>query len=530
MQSKILGGRYHIINELGSGAFGKTYLAEDRHRPGNPVCVVKQLIPQVVNQITLRLFNAEAEILEKLGNHDRIPRLFAHFQENQEFYLVQEFISGHNLEEELPPSQQWSEDRVIHLLREILEVLAFVHQQNAIHRDLKPENIRRRQDGKIVLIDFGAVKQIGTQVTNATISPISSNTISVGTPGYMPSEQRNGKPKFSSDVYAVGMIGIQALTGIYPYLLPEDADAEIIWRNRANVSSNLADILDKMVRYDFRQRYLSAVEALAAIMALVTPVSPSNRANLLDQCRLLVEFKRYEEAIKCYEDAIISQPNSHEAWYERGKTLYQLQRYSETLASCEKAVQIKPDYAEAWRYRGRALGKLQRYEEGLFACEKAIQIKSDYADAWFTKGVTLITLQRYTEAIAACDRAIEIKPDHAKAWFCKGLALYDLQRYTEAIAAYNRGIEIEPDDANAWFWKGWALYDLQRYTEAIAAYERAIEIKPDHANAWNRKGLALDNLQRYEEAIAAYDRAIQINPNHQLAIKNRQLALSQWKN
>ena len=495
MQSKILGGRYHIVNELASGAFGKTYLAEDRHRPGNPVCVVKQLIPQVVNQITLRLFNTEAEILEKLGNHDRIPRLFAHFQENQEFYLVQEFISGHNLEEELPPSQQWSEDRVIHLLREILEVLTFVHQQNAIHRDIKPENIRRRQDGKIVLIDFGAVKQIGTQVANATISPISPNTISVGTPGYMPSEQRNGKPRFSSDVYAVGMIGIQALTGIYPYLLPEDADAEIIWRNRANVSSDLADVLDKMVRYDFRQRYLSAVEALVAIMALVTPVSPSNRTNLLDQCRLLVEFKRYEEAIKCYEDAIISQPNSHEAWCERGKTLGELQRYSEALASCEKAVQIKPDYADAWNGKGEALYDLGRYEEAIAAYDRAIEIKPDEADAWNNKGLALYNLQRYEEAIAAYDRAIEIKPDDAIVWNFKGLALYFLKRYAEAIAAYDRAIEIEPDHATAWCNKGVVLYyDLQRHEEAIAAFERAIEIEPDYSIARKLHSLAKSRL------------------------------------
>ena len=275
MKGKTLGGRYYIIDFLGGGAFGNTYLSEDRQRPNNPLCVVKQLIPQVVNQITLRLFNSEAKVLEKLGNHDQIPRLYAYFQEDKEFYLVQEFIPGHNLDDEIIPNQQLSENNVIKLLREILEVLDFVHQQNVIHRDLKPNNIRRREDGKIVLIDFGAVKEINSQVSNL---PIQTNlsTVSIGTPGYMPSEQSNGKPKLSSDIYAIGMIGIQALTGIFPHQLPENPKTgEIMWRNYTQVSNALANVLDKMIRYDFRQRYQSAVETLADINSLIDPVNPT---------------------------------------------------------------------------------------------------------------------------------------------------------------------------------------------------------------------------------------------------------------
>ncbi|MBD2359390.1 serine/threonine protein kinase [Tolypothrix sp. FACHB-123] len=273
MLQQILSGRYYIINHLGSGAFGYTYLAEDRHLPGNSLCVVKQLIPQVVNQITLRLFKTEAEVLAKLGSHAQIPQLYAYFQENQQFYLVQEFIAGNNLDDELTPGRKLNEHQVLTLLQEILEVLAFVHQQKVIHRDLKPNNIRRRQDGKIVLIDFGAVKQISYYTVNP---PDQTNltTVSIGTPGYMPSEQSQGKPKFSSDVYAVGMIGIQALTGIFPHQLLEDPrTGEIMWRNGVQVSDALADVLDKMVRYDFRQRYESASEALQAVMSLITPVT-----------------------------------------------------------------------------------------------------------------------------------------------------------------------------------------------------------------------------------------------------------------
>lgn len=278
MQRRILGGRYQIISHLGGGGFGTTFVAEDRHLPSKPRCVVKQLklkttADAIFLQTVRRLFNTEAEVLYQLGTHAQIPRLFAHFEEDKEFYLVQEFIEGHELRQELPLSQPKSETEVICLLQEILEILAFVHQQNVIHRDIKPANlIRRQQDGKLVLIDFGAVKQISNQVINSQGQ--TSLTVAIGSPGYMPAEQQAGKPRFCSDIYAVGIIGIQALTGLHPKQLPEDSvTSEIIWRDRVQVSPELGDILDKMVRFDFRQRYQSALEVLKSLDSKSRPYS-----------------------------------------------------------------------------------------------------------------------------------------------------------------------------------------------------------------------------------------------------------------
>lgn len=147
----------------------------------------KILTPYTLNAGKI-LFDREAEALEKLGHHDQIPRLLAHFEDNQKFYLVQEFIEGHDFTQELRPNKQLSEAFVIQFLSDILEVLAFVHQQQVIHRDIKPSNIRRREsDGKLVLIDFGAVKQVSTQVVNSQGQ--TKVTIAIGSPGYMPSEQ-----------------------------------------------------------------------------------------------------------------------------------------------------------------------------------------------------------------------------------------------------------------------------------------------------------------------------------------------------
>ncbi|MEH1833216.1 MAG: serine/threonine-protein kinase [Nostoc sp.] len=244
---------------LSYGAFGRTYIAEDIRRPGNPLCVVKHLQPDQKDarflEVAGRLFKAEADILNILGQHNQIPQLISYFEENQQFYLIEEYISGHSLQEELTDDKPLPEQQVVNILKDVLQLLVFVHSNGVIHRDIKPSNlIRREDDGKIVLIDFGAVKQIQT---------LQYETIIVGTIGYAPHEQLIGHPRLNSDIYALGMIAIQALTGQPPGQLQRDENTNtLIWREISKTSDKLATVLDKMVSYDFDDRYQSAKEVL----------------------------------------------------------------------------------------------------------------------------------------------------------------------------------------------------------------------------------------------------------------------------
>lgn len=291
---QILRNRYKITKTLASGGFGDTYLAEDIDLPNYPQCVVKHLKrnpnPEVL-QIAKRLFESEAQVLYRLGNEsDQIPKLFAHFEENGEFYLVQEFIDGEDLRREIYPGKQWSEAEVTQLLQEILEVFTVIHNKNIIHRDIKPANLMRRyKDGKIVVIDFGAVKEIGTLTVNAQGQTIPS--VAIGTVGYMPSEQASGQPKLCSDIYAIAMLGIYALTGVQPHELPKDPrNGEVIWRSWANISESMADVLTKMVRYNFSDRYQSAFDALNAIASVAAPpIYPKSQVqpNLLPRRKVI---------------------------------------------------------------------------------------------------------------------------------------------------------------------------------------------------------------------------------------------------
>ncbi|MFP4008767.1 MAG: protein kinase domain-containing protein, partial [Spirulinaceae cyanobacterium] len=280
MIGKLLDGRYKIIQTLSAGGFGQTYLAQDTRRPGNPLCVVKQL--KLINPnpeflpTAQRLFNSEAEILEALGDHGQIPRLLAYFEEDRQFYLIQDYVEGHNLTQELIPNQPWSDSKIVKMLHQVLPILGFVHGQGAIHRDIKPDNIlRRKADGQMVLVDFGAVKQVSTQIILAPDST-AAHTVAIGTPGYMASEQAKGQPRPNSDLYGLGVIAIQAATGINPTQFQYDPHTgEILWQHRSSLDGQLGAILTKMVKYHFRERYQTAQEVLADLEAVAIAIAPT---------------------------------------------------------------------------------------------------------------------------------------------------------------------------------------------------------------------------------------------------------------
>jgi ABC-type branched-subunit amino acid transport system substrate-binding protein/tRNA A-37 threonylcarbamoyl transferase component Bud32 len=267
----ILHESYQIIALLGQGGFARTYTAAQIKKPNNPLCVVKEIPfpssndPRVLEMARGR-FEREASALYHLGNHSCIPELFDSFEENNHFYLVQEYVEGHLLSQELAAGDRWNEQQTVALLREVLEILNSVHQANIIHRDITPANlIRRTIDRKIVLIDFGAVKEISTFTSNSTGEILRSQAI--GTRGYMPAEQYDTRsaPRPYNDIYAVGIIAIQALTGRHPRNLPQDPEnCEIIWDYLTSepVSDGLTNILNTMVHFHFQQRYQSVDEVL----------------------------------------------------------------------------------------------------------------------------------------------------------------------------------------------------------------------------------------------------------------------------
>jgi serine/threonine-protein kinase len=248
MINVLLRDRYLILKALAQGGFSETFLAKDHLLSTDRV--IKRLKSASPNAQTL--FETEIQTLYQLGHlNQNIPALFDHFTEDQSLYLVQEFIDGHDLSQEL--NKPWSQKKIVTLLREILTTLQFLHSHKVIHGDIKPRNIIRRKNGQLVLIDFGAVK----------LSNPSAPAIIVGTAGYMPNEQHAGRSRYSSDIYALGMVAIQCITGVHPRALAEDPKTgEIQWQKQTDLNPQLVKIIEKMVRVCLRDRYSSAKEVL----------------------------------------------------------------------------------------------------------------------------------------------------------------------------------------------------------------------------------------------------------------------------
>lgn len=267
----LLRDRYRVLQALGQGGFGATFLSKDEALPGTPYCVIKQLRPaatsQHVMQMARDLFEREANTLGKVGNHPQVPRLLDYFEANNEFYLVQEYISGSTLQQEVKRSGPFSEAGVKQFLSEVLPMLHYIHSQKVIHRDIKPANlIRRSQDRKLVLIDFGAVKdQVSPERLGAS-EQTALTQYAIGTPGYAPPEQMAMRPVYASDIYAVGVTSLYLLTGKSPKDMEYDpATGEILWREQVHISDHLTDVLKKVLDVSVRHRYQNATEVLRAL-------------------------------------------------------------------------------------------------------------------------------------------------------------------------------------------------------------------------------------------------------------------------
>jgi eukaryotic-like serine/threonine-protein kinase len=260
--------QYDITKFLGLGRFGETYLAKSKELPGQPQCILKRYRPQQVvrgaspmeNQpfaLVKKSFEVQSELLYQLGQHDQIPRILAKIEDEENLYLVQEYIDGQMLSVELVPEKPWSQAQVVGMLQDVLGILEFIHHQNFIHQDINPKNlIRRWRDGKFVLLGCSGVKDIA----GIWKQPIDDSPVElVGTPGYISFEQEDNNPQFNTDIYALGVIAIQALTGTVE--IDKNLDTyQLSWQHLTNANLKLVAIVDRMVRPDYRNRYQLARE------------------------------------------------------------------------------------------------------------------------------------------------------------------------------------------------------------------------------------------------------------------------------
>ncbi len=263
-QGYLFRDRYNIKQVLGEGNFGRTYLVEDQNFD-NRKRVLKKFIAnfQGTNlEKAKELFKREANILDTL-KHEQIPAIYDHFEDNQSLYLVEEYIEGDDLITEFNREGKFSEEKIKSLLEDLLPVLDYLHQRNLLHRDIKPDNImRRRYDGKLMLIDFGGVKEVSN--TSGTV---------IQTPGYASVEQMRGYPQPASDIYSLGVTCVRLLTGCFPDNnngndpIYDSSQAVWLWqahleKQSIKINNKLSHILNKMLEHLAKNRYNNVQQIL----------------------------------------------------------------------------------------------------------------------------------------------------------------------------------------------------------------------------------------------------------------------------
>jgi serine/threonine protein kinase/predicted TPR repeat methyltransferase len=572
----IVGKHYRITAYLGGKNGIYTYLADNLWRNYQSPCVIKEIklhLAESTTEQALQLhFANELEILQRLSYHRQIPQIWDCFEEHEVFYLVQEHIEGENLADKLEQNDNLPEEEVIDLIYKTLTVLELIHQNGMIHGNLKPSNLLiRHQDSQVLLIDFALLQEIAWGKT-ATKLVYSQGATEV----YRPPEQIAGRPTFSSDIYALGMIAIQALTGNSPnQLLRNKETGAILWQENLQVNHRLAKILNKMINLDVGKRYQSVEQILYDLSKLnqldtrcTTNELTENKENWLSPTYIFIETagiitllstiefffptlrplyyfyqgkqllrEQPQIALTHFESAIDLQPQSAQSWKGRGDALYHLGRFPEALSAYDEAIQLKLNQSEVWQRKGEVLYYLEHFSEALTAFEHALQLDPKNIETLNYKGKTLSKLERYQAALVVQEAALNLEPNYVEALSDRGIVLISLAKYQEALADFNRVQTLEPEKPQLWQNKALALQYLNRsqeatevYQKALAVYQKILQEQPQNWMSWLEQGEILSKLGAHQDALAAYDQAITLNPNSYLAWIGKSKTLSTLNN
>lgn len=550
MIGQLLADRYQIVQSTGSGTYGESYLALDTYRPGYPRCVVKKLQPlsdgPKTPQMIKLLLKTKIKILAKLGRSDYVPAILDFFEAEQDLYIVEEFILGYPLSQEIVPDRPWTEDQVIHLLQGMLDILVFVHGQGVIHQDIQPANIIRRQPvGQFMLTNFSLVREVSTPGVDShrrfKHCPV------LDAPAYKAPEQFQSHPLPSSDIYALGMIAIQALTGLSAAELSglkraNGSDTrEIIWQRQAQVSQALSTVIDRMVRQNFRQRYQEATEVLqdlqqsGAIHKAPAPPAKSSPGN-----PPAIAVPQVSQKPVPPMPSTLRQPSSMNGLTPPSEDLIEAEPLgfastplNDANSSTLSADLSSPPPAPTWRSKLPLilLGSLALLALGGLAYTLRHQTPQEiFASYSLNQGNTKREGKDYEGAIAEFDRAIELNANDSQAYFDRGVAFYEKGNAQRAVEDFTQVLRLDPKNAAAFYYRGETRLKLGDRQGALDDLNQSVQLDPNSARTYQSRGNTHAEMGNEQAAVEDYTRAIQADPNLAPAYLNRCLSHSNLNN
>ncbi|MDY6901246.1 MAG: tetratricopeptide repeat protein [Cyanobacteriota bacterium] len=521
MSNIILVERYRII-ELLSGTLGsRSYLSEDEEQSNYgqySQYVVKQFLPPSKDPTLLKVshnvLETEVKPLDNLAQqNNRIENLKTFFEKNNNFYLVRKYIVGKSLRKEIVPGHKLTSEQVQNILKEILEILVFVHQRGIIHRNLKPANIiRRESDNQLVLIDFGAPQEAVSNI--------------VATSEYVPIEQAHRNPQFNSDIYALGIIAIEALTGLKAKEIAnnknkKNTDAEkIIWHPRSyKVNPKLAKIIDKMVDLNYCNRYQSAKEVLKDLETInkseTNKIYQQVKHQISEKPKLFAGVGSLILAVAVAWYYFASKDiNYAKQLYQQGLANYKNSDYKQAIKLFSQAIRINPEYSSAYNLRGDAYYRLGNYEKSQQDSSAAIRSNPNDANAYYDRAFSLYLAGEFNGAIIDYNQAIKLNPDFANAYYGRALARYEIQENDKAIEDLNQAIAINPKLTSAYFQRGIVHREMQDKLKAIKDFDKAIKINPKYAEAYYERGKTRYALNEKPTAKEDFSKVIELDSTY----------------
>ena len=531
---QVVGGRYAITGYLGGNKGIESYIADNLHRQYQSPCLVKQIeIPDIRHDSNTKIerrYAEELSILERLGYHEQIPQLWDHFAENDEFYLVQEYISSENLAQKIF-EQDLTVGEVVQILESALGVLSFIHQNRIIHRNIKPSNLLIPPgEQQVIITDFGILQDI------QNLPPTTADT-TLEQQNYCSPEQIAGRPTISSDIYALGMSMVEALTSTPPSKFTRDSQTgRLLWQAEGSeIDRRLIKIIDKMTHLDLGQRYQSAEKILGDLQKIkphslakssvkqqsnIKPKASERRRSGLEvpKFALIVGLLGIVCVLGSIEFAFPTvRPLFY--WYRGEKQLPK--NPQSALSSFTQAIDIKPQSSLAWSGRGDALFDLKQYSKAVEAYAEAIELNPQEFSNWMKQGDSFYQLERLSEAIAVYDRALELEQGNAELYNHRGQALYDMGDYQTALAMQDAALEIDRFKPQYLSDRARALLALGENDDALASFNRVQAVALPMVELWQDKSLALKALGRPQEAervnreaLNAYNQLLQKQPQN----------------
>lgn len=547
--SQLLHARYQVVNVLGADAVEETFLSIDKESASQQkLCIVKKIgnisDREHISKVLIFLRQQKNLINKIRENNQDVQEIYDFFVEDQQLFVVQEYIPGVNLSQEIAATSMINESQIIELMFEILKPLSKLHQQSLFHGNLKPNNIIRRElDNQLVFVDFGTIHH-GFVHRDKDVE-------------YMPIEQFHGNPHPGTDIYAVGVMMISALTGLSAIQIAGENShhnlftGEISWRRyNPEVSRQLVKIINKMVRLDYRQRYQMIATVISDLEKFIHPpkrkkLIPENFQNwklfvvaaiagclltgatiyfsfppndihkaqtLLEQGLTRYQQANYPAAISKLNQAIKSNPNLSTAYNIRADAYYRLGDYQKSQADASEAIRLNPEDANALYDRGFSLYKLKNFNGAIADFDQAIAMEANNANNYYGRGLARMQIRETEAAIADFTKAISLNYQFEAAYIERG-QLYRIKGLTtEALNDFNQVISLNPENIDAYYQRGLTQYQRSELQTAKNDLTKVIELEPDLIKAYILRGSVYNDLRDYEKAMDDFNIALKIDP------------------